>query len=105
MIDAVMPGLHIAWWEEVHLLLFGELGSGRGGSGKVERLAFPILVPPVNRCRSWWRQRIVRRDPSRQGDGFRRGSFSSVLPGYLAATSVSPFAATANASRQQDRPA
>ena len=60
MIDAVMPGLHIAWWEEVHLLLFGELGSGRGGSGKVERLAFsilgasgkpmPFLVAPAHRA-------------------------------------------------------
>jgi predicted NACHT family NTPase len=43
MLDAVMPHLHAAWWEEVHLLLFGHLGSGKENSGRVERLALCIL--------------------------------------------------------------
>ena len=56
MLDAVMPHLHAAWWEEVHLLLFGHLGSGKENSGRVERLALcildatphplPFLMPP-----------------------------------------------------------
>jgi len=58
MIDAVMPDLHKAWWREAHLLLFGKLGSGKGGSSKVERLAcciigasgkpLPFLEPPAS---------------------------------------------------------
>jgi HEAT repeats len=56
MIDAVMPHLHEAWWQEVHLLLFGHLGTGKEGSRKIERLTFcildaspkplPFLIPP-----------------------------------------------------------
>ena len=50
MLDAIMPHLHEAWWQEVHLLLFGHLGSSKEGSRRVERLAFCILdavKPPL----------------------------------------------------------
>jgi hypothetical protein len=63
MIDAVMPHLHEAWWQEVQLLLFGHLGTGKEGSRKIERLTFcildaspkplPFLMPPR---RSWLRR-------------------------------------------------
>jgi hypothetical protein len=43
MIDAVLPHLHEAWWQEVELLLFGHLGAGKEGSRKIERLTFSIL--------------------------------------------------------------
>jgi HEAT repeat protein len=43
MIDVVMPHLHEAWWQEVHLLLFGHLGTGKEGSRKIECLTFCIL--------------------------------------------------------------
>jgi HEAT repeat protein len=43
MIDAVMPHLHQAWWQEVHLLLFGHIGSGKDGARKVERLVQSVL--------------------------------------------------------------
>ena len=43
MIDAVMSHLHEAWWDEVLLLLFGEMGSEEGGKHKVEQLALSIL--------------------------------------------------------------
>jgi hypothetical protein len=48
MIDQVMVHLHEAWWREVHLLLFGHVGSGKEGASKVERLALSILeaTPP-----------------------------------------------------------
>ena len=46
MLDAVMPQLHAAWWEEVHLLLFGHLGSGKENSGRVERLVLCVLDAP-----------------------------------------------------------
>ena len=104
MIDAVMPDLHKAWWEEVHLLLFGELGGGKGGSGKVERLALsilgasgkpmPFLVPPTHRVLARFGWEDISLD----------GSFNSGLPNCSVATSLSLFAATANALRQQDRP-
>ncbi len=57
VIDGVMPHLHQAWWEEVHLLLFGILGTDTEGRLKIERLIFsmldsspkqplPFLMPP-----------------------------------------------------------
>jgi hypothetical protein len=63
MIDAVMPHLHEGWWQEVQLLLFGHLGTGKEGSRKIERLTFsildasskplPFLMPPRH---SWLRR-------------------------------------------------
>ncbi|MEI8394060.1 MAG: HEAT repeat domain-containing protein [Rhodospirillaceae bacterium] len=43
LIDAVMPNLYLAWWEEVHLLLVGQLGSTMAGIARVERLLLTIL--------------------------------------------------------------
>ena len=68
MKDAVMPHLHEAWWQEVHLLLFGHLGSRKEGSGRVEQLALCIL--DAVRSPSWFLL------PTRYG------LFHFVSPGY-----------------------
>jgi tRNA A37 threonylcarbamoyladenosine biosynthesis protein TsaE len=105
MIDAVMPDLHKAWWQEVHLLLFGDLGSGKGGSGKVERLVFCILGASGKPMPFLMPLPHPILGPFGREDGCQDGSLSGVLHYYSVATSFSPFAPTANALRQQDRPA
>ncbi len=48
-IDLVMAHLHEAWWQEVHLLTIGHLGSGNLGASKVSALILTILqayTPP-----------------------------------------------------------
>ncbi|RKZ82394.1 MAG: hypothetical protein DRR16_19800 [Candidatus Parabeggiatoa sp. nov. 3] len=59
-IDIVMAHLHEAWWQEVHLLVIGHLGSGRDNAEKATRLMLTILnvYKAPNRWllypRVWW---------------------------------------------------
>lgn len=47
-VDTVMAHLHEAWWQEVHLLVIGHLGSDKRGASQVARLMHHIwsVYPP-----------------------------------------------------------
>ena len=64
-LNEVMEHLHEAWWQEVHLLTIGRLGSGPEGAAQASDLLRAILRryrPPnrlLRRPRHWWLELIT----------------------------------------------